>query len=405
MIKRMLSTFTTESILPEEKSCCPKEKSNSLLIGIPKERGDFEKRLPLTPEAIAILCNQGHHVILETGAGDSIHYSDHVFSEAGAEIADHASSVWECDIILKIAVPLVSEIALMKPRATLISLLQLSLFSPEVLTIMSEKRINAVAYDFITDAQGSYPIINQIREIEGKAAVVLAAELLTNERGGKGILLGGCAGVSPTEVLILGAGRAGSEAARTAGALGALVKVFDNHVDALRLLQRTLGASTFTSTLHPRVLQNALRTADVAIGALRLEKGEKQFFVSADMVRQMKPGALIIDLSVDQGGCFETSICPASQYEAFFEQYGVLHYCLPNISSRVARTTSISLSNHILPLIQEIADANTISDCIRENAYFRSGVYFYNGKLVNPTVGEHFDYPWSDIMLFLTSFQ
>ncbi|MGL4293429.1 MAG: alanine dehydrogenase, partial [Bacteroidales bacterium] len=227
----------------------------------------------------------------------------------------------------------------------------------------------------------------------------------TNEGGGKGILLGGCPGVSPTEIVILGAGRAGSEAARTAVALGALVKVFDNHVDMLRRLQRALGASTFTSTLHPNVLRNTLRSADVVIGALRIEKGEKRFFISADMVREMKSGALIIDLSVDQGGCFETSVYPKNRYEAFFEQYGVLHYCLPNISSRVARTTSISLSNHLLPILQSIADAGTITDFIRENAGFRKGVYFYNGKLVNPTVGEYFGYPWSDIMLFLTSFQ
>lgn len=405
MIERILSTLTTESFLPEEKRCPVKEKNNTLLIGIPREMREFEKRMPLTPEAIGILCDWGHHVVMESGAGDSIHYSDHVFSEMGAEITDQAAKVWECDIVIKVSSPTPHEIAMMKSRSTLISLIQLSLFSPTMLSLMAERKINAVAYEFITDPQGGYPIINQIREIEGRTAVVLAADLLTNESGGKGILLGGCAGVSPTEVVILGAGRAGTEAARTAAALGALVKVFDNHIDGLRMLQRTLGASTFTSTLHPKVLLNALRSADVVIGALRIEQGEKRFLVSADMVRQMKPGALIIDMSVDQGGCFETSVCPDNVYEAFFEQYGVLHYCLPNISSRVARTTTISLSNHLLPMLQDIAEAGSINDYLREDACFRSGVYFYNGKLVNPTIGDHFDYPWSDIMLFLTSFQ
>ncbi|MEG1522348.1 MAG: alanine dehydrogenase [Bacteroidales bacterium] len=405
MIERILSTFSAESLLPEEKRVAIRERSNTLLIGIPRECREFEKRLPLTPEAVAILCDQGHHVILEAGAGEPIHYADHVFSEAGAEIASDAARVWECDIVIKVSSPTPREVSMMKNRATLISLIQLSLFSPETLNIMAERRINAVAYEFITDEQGGHPIINQIREIEGRTAIVLAADLLTNESGGKGILLGGCAGVSPTEVVILGAGRAGSEAARTAVSLGALVKVFDNHVDALRNLQRALGASTFTSTLHPHVLLNALRSADVVIGALRIEKGEKHYFVSADMVRQMKAGSLIIDLSVDQGGCFETSVCPSNLYEVFFEQYGVLHYCLPNISSRVARTTTISLSNHLLPMLQDMAEAGTMNDYLRENSCFRSGIYFYNGKLVNPTIGEHFDYPWSDIMLFLTSFQ
>lgn len=404
-MERIFSTFGAEAMIPEEKRCMLKERGNSLWIGIPREIREFEKRLALTPEAVAILCDQGHHVVLESGAGESIHYPDRVYSDAGAEIAADPIRVWECDIVIKVSSPTPQEVGMMKSRATLISLIQLSLFSAETLNVMGERRINAVAYEFITDIQGGHPIINQIREIEGRTAIVLAADLLTNERGGKGILLGGCAGVSPTEVVILGAGRAGSEAARTAASLGALVKVFDNHVDALRNLQRALGASTFTSTLHPHVLLNALRSADVVIGALRIERGEKHFFVSGDMVRQMKAGALIVDLSVDQGGCFETSVCPKTPYEVFFEQHGVLHYCLPNISSRVARTTTISLSNHLLPMLQDIAEAGNMNDYLRENSCFRSGVYFYNGKLVNPTIGEYFDYPWSDIMLFLTSFQ
>lgn len=405
MNERMISSLTTESFLPEEKLYCQKDKKNSLFIGIPKENCDFERRLALTPEAIAILCAQGHHVIVESGAGDPIHYPDTAFSESGAEITNQPSKVWEADIVLKVAPPKPAEVSLMRPRSTLLSLLQLSLLLPETLEIMAERRINAVAYEFITDEQGSHPVINQIREIEGRTAVVIAADLLTHESSGKGILLGGCAGVSPTEVVILGAGRAGSEAARTANALGALVKVFDNRIESLRNLQRTLGPAIFTSTLHPKVLRNSLHSADVVIGTLRIENGEKTYFVSTDMVLEMKKGALIIDLSVDQGGCFETSMCPHTMKEVFYEKHGVYHYCLPNISSRVARTTTISLSNHILPIIEHIAESGSINDFIRENPCFRSGVYFYNGKLVNPTIGEHFSLSWSDIMLFLTSFQ
>lgn len=404
-MRHQMFSIARESFLPEEKLCREKNDLNSLVIGIPKEHGEFEKRLPLTPEAVAILANEGHHIIIETGAGETIHYSDVAYSDAGAEISDNPLYIWQADIVLKVAPPTPVEVSFMKPKSTLISLLQLSLFPLESLELMFERRINAIAYELIADKHGFHPLINSISEIEGRTAIVIAAELLTNMNGGKGILLGGCAGVSPTEVVIIGAGRAGREAARTANALGAMVKVFDNDVDQLRQLQSALGPSTFTSTLHPNVLINSLRTADVVIGTLRFENGERRYIVSEDKVSQIKKGALVIDLSVDQGGCFETSLCPECSGEAVFEKFGVIHYCVPNISSRVARTTSISLSNHFTPILLNIAETGSVNDFIRKQANFRSGVYVYNGKLVNKVVGDYFGLQWSDIMLFLATFQ
>lgn len=405
MFERESTACTAEQPIPAERLAPVRENNNRLLIGIPREVRPFEKRMSLTPEAIGQLCEWGHRVLVQSGAGDAIQYPDHRFSEMGAEIVDDVSSVWECDIVIKVSSPTMKEILMMKSKSTLISLVQLRHFSKEMLDLMAERKINAVAYDFITDSHGGYPIINQIREIEGRTAVVLAAHLLTIESGGKGILLGGCAGVSPTEVVILGTGHAGGEAARTATSFGALVKVFDNNIDGLRALQCSLGAATFTSTLHPKVLVNALRSADVVIGTLRIEQGEREFLLSEDMIRQMKRGALIIDMNVDQGGCFESSIYPKTKDEVLFEKYGVLHYCIPNISSCVARTTTISLSNHLFPILRDIAEAGTILNYLRERDSFRNGVYFYNGKLVNRTIGEYFDYKWNDINFFLPALQ
>jgi Alanine dehydrogenase len=287
MIEPMFSSLTAESRYPQEKLEISHVSRNPLQIGMPKENRVFEKRLALTPEAVAILVAHGHHVIVETGAGETIQYSDHDYSEAGAEIANH-ERVWACEVVIKIASPVVEEVALMRPNSILLSFLQLKLLSSECLNCIAEKHIYAIAYDFITDDLGNLPIKNQIREIEGRAAVMIAANLLTSELGGKGILLGSCAGVSPTEVVIIGASRDGIEAARAAKALGALVKVFDNRIEALRNLQRQLGCDTFTSTMHPNVLRNSLRTADVVIGTWRVEKDEKPSLITSDLIMTMK---------------------------------------------------------------------------------------------------------------------
>jgi Alanine dehydrogenase len=235
--------------------------------------------------------------------------------------------------------------------------------------------------------------------------VVLASELLTNTNGGKGILLGGCPSVTPTEVLIIGASTAGKEAAKTANALGALVKVFDNNVSLLRDIQTYVSPSTFTSTLHPNVLVNSLKSADIVIGTLRIENDDLKYAITKDMIRNMKRGAIIIDLGIDKGGCFETSVFPESPDDNIYEECGVAHYYILNISSRVARTTSIALSNHCLPLLLKIADSGGIKSYIRKEHSFRNGVYIYNGKIVNKNVGEYFNLPWSDIMLFIAPFQ
>jgi alanine dehydrogenase len=333
----------------EQHSLFPKNvysaklQATPFIYGIPKENPDVETRLALTPEGVAIVTEEGHSVYVQRGAGEPMSYSDLQYSEAGAYMVDDASEVFGADIVLKIAPPTLEELNLMHDRSSILSMLQLSNLSAESIKLMMKKKINAIAFELIKDEQKAFPVVSSISEIEGNTAIAVAAELMSNDRGGKGILLGGIAGITPTEVVILGAGIAGSVAARTALALGAQVKVFDHDINKLRKIQHYLGQQVFTSVIHPAIIFKALASADAVIGNLRYINGSERFMVSEDLVKTMKPGAIIIDLSVDQGGCFETSECRTIK-NPFYEKHGIIHYCVPNISARVARTSSMALS-------------------------------------------------------------
>lgn len=377
---------------------------NRLLIGIPRERYTDERRLALTPEAVDMLTDCGHRVLVESGAGLGINYADSHYSEAGAEIVASPTEVFQADIILKILPPLPAEVAMMKPRSTLLSMVQLNSFAEEAFAGMMAKRITAVAHELLADDQGRYPILNVISEIEGAASITIASELLCNTQGGKGILLGGIPGVSPTEVVIIGAGNAGTVAARAALALGASVKVFDNDINKLRTIQQVLGQNVFTSNFHPNVLRNAFRSADVVIGAMRYINTHYRYVIAEGLIQTMKRGALVIDLRMSQGGCFETTCCLSKADPDIFEQYGVLHYCKPNISNRVSRTTSMAFSNIFVPLLRSLGDVGSVPNIIKSDNGFRSGVYMYNGRPVNSYVANHFNLSSNNLDLYLSAF-
>ncbi|RHO74201.1 alanine dehydrogenase [Parabacteroides sp. AF48-14] len=378
--------------------------NNRLLIGIPCERVEDERRLALTPEAVDMLTDRGHHVLVETGAGLGINYSDNHYSEAGAEIVATPAEVYQADVILKILPPLAAEVAMMKQRATLFSTVQFNVFSQEAFELMMSKRVTAIAYELLADETQCCPVLNVISEIEGTASISIASELLSNTQGGKGILLGGIPGVSPTEVVIIGAGNAGTVAARAAMALGASVKVFDDDINKLRTIQQVLGQGLFTSTFHPNVLQNAFRSADVVIGAMRYINSRHRYIIAEDMIRTMKRGALVIDLRINQGGCFETTCCLCPSDPAIFEQYGVLHYCKQNISNYVARTTSMALSNIFVPMLFQLGDAGAVQGMVKSDPGFKSGVYMYCGKPVNNYVSNRFGLSSNNIDLYLSAF-
>jgi len=391
------------TLFPEE--CLLREivSKPRLSVGIPREDPLTETRLALTPEGVAIVAEEGHSVYVQRGAGEPMSYSDLQYADAGAFLVDNDAEVFGADLVLKIAPPTEKQLLLMPNHSTIFSMLQLSNFTSECIRIMMKKKMNAVAYELIKDEQKAFPVVSSISEIEGGTAIALAAELMSNERGGKGILLGGVAGISPTEVLILGAGITGSVAARTALALGAQVKIFDHDINKLRKIQHYLGQQVFTSVIHPNVLIKALASADAVIGNLRYINDNERFMVSEDLVKTMKQGSIVIDMSVDQGGCFETSECRTLQ-NPMFEKYGVIHYCIPNISSRVARTSSMALSNIFAPMLLKIGKSGSVRSAVAESSGFRNGAYVFGGVLVNRLIGNYFNIPSNDIGLILAGY-
>lgn len=390
-------------LFPEEALLREIVGQPKLTIGIPCENHSIETRLALTPEGVSLVVEEGHTVLVERGAGMAMSYTDLQYSEAGAVIVDTAKEAFASEIVLKIMPPTIEELAMMKNGSTIFSVLQLSYLSAESIQLMMKKKLNAIAYELIKDEQKAFPVVNTIAEIEGSTAIAVASELMSNASGGKGILLGGIAGVSPTEVLILGAGLAGSVAARTALALGAQVKIFDHDVNKLRRIQHYLGQQVFTSVIHPLVLFKALSSADAVIGNLRYINDSEPFMVAEELVKTMKPGAIIIDLSVDQGGCFETSKCMTIG-NPVFEKYGVIHYCAPNISARVGRTSSMALSNIFAPMLINMGYTHNIRQTLNSNPGLRNGVYVYSGVLVNHLIASFYGMKAEDIALFLTNF-
>ncbi|MDB5010314.1 MAG: alanine dehydrogenase, partial [Mucilaginibacter sp.] len=320
---------------PQESMLEIKDKKNKLYIGIPKEVSFQENRIPLTPLSVALLINNGHEVILESNAGRAANFLDKDYSEQGAQIVFDTKRVYEADIIIKIAPPTLQEIELMKPGQILISALQLATLKASSLQAMLKKNITALSFEHLLDEGGCLTVIRAMSEIVGATSILIAAEYLSNVFEGKGLMLGGITGVPPTEIVILGAGTVGEYAARTAIALGAEVKVFDKSIYKLRRLQNNIGTRIFTSVVQPIVLEKAITTCDVAIGAIRAEDGRTPCIVSEATVSRMKPNSVIIDVSIDQGGCFETSEV-TNHTHPVFRKYDVIHYCVPNIASRVA---------------------------------------------------------------------
>ncbi|MDR0422836.1 MAG: alanine dehydrogenase [Proteiniphilum sp.] len=378
------------------------KRRSSHVIGIPLEDRKVEKRVPLTPETVSLLVEAGYRVLLETGAGQAINYTDTYYAESGAEIADSAEEVFRADLILKILPPTLEEVAMMRPRTTVFSFLHIHRLSRPLLELMSEKKINALACELFYDDTGLSPFVTSMSEIEGICSVTLAAELLSNVHGGKGILLGGVPGISPAEIVVIGAGITGIMAARAALAMGATVKVFDNDVAKLRAVRHELGSPVFTSTLQPNVLRNVFRSADVVIGAMQYINKTHFYRISSDLIREMKQGAIIIDVRMAQGGCFETTMeACLPGHPSVFERFGVLHFCEMSLSSRVARTASISLSNIFVSMFSSMTDCGGLGHFARFDRGFASGFYLYAGKMVNPYVGNHFNIPVTDIGLFL----
>ena len=388
------------SLLPKEEMLEIARKKGSLFIGIPKEISFQERRVALVPDAVSLLVANGHRVKIESKSGEGSNFTDNEYSEAGAEICANPKEVFECDIIFKVAPPSEEEVEMMPGNQTLISALQLSNQPKVILQKLMSKKITAIAWDYIRDDEGVFPVVRTMGEIAGTTSILVAAELLSSFSDGKGIMLGGIAGVTPTEVVVIGAGTVGEFAIRAALGLGASVKVFDSSLSRLRRLQNDIGTRIYTSILNPKVLAKSLKRADVVIGALRAPLGRTPCVVSEEMIQSMKSGSVVIDVSIDQGGCFETSHV-TNHKEPTFVKHGVIHYCVPNIASRVARTASFALSNIFTPILLDMGDQGGCRDLIRNDQGFRGGVYIYNGTLTSEVLGKVFNLKYKEIELLI----
>jgi alanine dehydrogenase len=385
------------ALLPQEELLEAQRGHAELTIGIPAETSLQEKRVALVPEAVALLVAHGHQVLVETQAGSEAQFSDNDYSESGARIVYDRRQVFQANIVLKVEPPSLEEVALMGMRQTLISALQLSVQNEGLLEALSAKKTTAIAWDFVQNENGIQPLVRAMGEIAGNTAILLAGELMASVSG-QGTMLGGVSGVRPSEVVILGAGTVGEYATRSALGLGASVKVFDNSVHRLIRLQNAVGQRLWTSTLQPSVLEEALRTADVAIGAVRGSGSRAPMLVSEPMVAGMRERSIVVDVSIDRGGVFETSRLTSHERPTFIE-CGVIHYCVPNIPSRVARTASKALSNIFAPMLLGIAGEGGVVPAIKDRNLISTGVYMFNGTLTNEEIAAERSLPWKPLDL------
>jgi alanine dehydrogenase len=389
------SPFSKQELLPQEETLEVLKQKGELFIGIPKENQFQEKRICLTPDAVNALTANGHRVMIESGAGEGASFTDVDYTDAGATITRDTKKVFSCPILLKVEPPTLSEIQYINPQTTIISALQIKTQAKAYFEELAKKRITAIAFEFIRDESGAYPAVRSLSEIAGISAVLIAAEIMAAPNQGNGLMFGNITGVPPVEVVILGAGTVGEFAARSSLGLGANVKIFDNSITKLRTVQNNLNEIVYTSTLQPKNLIKSLKRCDVAIGAMR-GRDRSPVVVTQTMVENMKKGSVIIDVSIDMGGCFETSELTTHD-KPVINKFGVFHYGVPNIPARYPKTSSVSISNIFTPYLIKIGEDGGLENSLRFDKGLRNGLYLYHGILTNKTVGDWFDLKYSDI--------
>ena len=396
---KISTSFSYETL---EETLDIKPRMSKLFIGIPKEIAFQENRIALTPDAVSVLVSNGHDVVIEHNAGEAAHFRDKDYSEAGARIVYERAEVFKAPLLVKSAPVIEEDLPFLQLNQIIISPIHLSILKADLLQKMMDKRITAISFENLKDDSGSYPIVRSMSEIAGSAVMLIASQYLSSFNHGKGVLLGGISGIAPTKVIIIGAGIVGEYAARTAIALGASVKVFDNNVYRLKRLQNNIGHRLWTSVIEPRMLSKQLKTCEVAVGALGSETGRTPLVVTEEMVSNMRAGSVIIDVSIDRGGCFETSEITSHEHPVFLK-YGVIHYCVPNIPSGFARTASQAISNVLMPLLIEAGDEGGFEKLVWHHIHLRGGIYLFKGALTNFYLSQRFDLKYTDLNLLIAS--
>jgi alanine dehydrogenase len=389
-------------LIPKEEMLEITSRGQKIKIGIPSDLSKVEYRVPLTPQAVDLLTSYGHEIFIEKNAGKQASYTDKEYRSAGAVIADKKEEVFQCDIILRVAPFSSDEADLLRGNQTIISNMQIHAHCKESITKLIQKKVTCIAFETIENDYGFLPFVHQMSQIAGVTSITIASEYLSNAHQGKGVLFGEVTGITPAELVIIGTSTAAEYAARVALDLGILVKVFDTSVYELSRLEEKLGRRIFTSVFYPKVLRKALVSADAVIGAMQFNTTPK-FKFPEELVKQMKEGSVIIDLNASQGGCFETTRCTDFNDPAYIK-HGVVHYCVPNIQSIVARTASISLSNILIPILLSVGDNGGMDNYIKNSKGFRKGVYIYHGILINHEIGNLFNIPSQDIDLLMAAF-
>lgn len=392
-------SFSYETL---EETLDIKSKGVDLNIGVPRETSFQENRIALTPVGVGVLVSNGHRVMVESHAGEGANFSDKDFSDAGAKIVESKKQVFDCSTIVKSAPVCTEETDLLKPNQFIISPIHVTAMKREILEKIMEKKITALSFENLKDHSGHNPIVRSMSEIAGSAVMLIAGQYLSNANKGKGVLVGGISGIPPTKVIIIGAGIVGEQAARTALAMGASVKIFDNSIYRLKRLENNIGMRLYTSVIEPGILGKQLKTCDVAVGAVAAIGGHTPLIVTEEMVSIMRPGSVIVDVSIDHGGCFETSSV-TSQANPVFKKFDVIHYCVPNIPSSFARTASQAISNVLMPLLLEMADDGGFENLVWHKFGIRSGIYVFKGSLTNFHLSQRFDLKFTDLNLLIAS--
>ncbi len=393
---------SSEELLPQEEMLEVKNKNSSLSIGIPKESDNLENRVCLVPSAVHLLVQNGHRVLIENNAGKASRFEDVEYSEAGAEIVQNAEEVFKADLILKVAPLSDKELKMLKPRHVIFSSLYIANQSADYFKKLIAKKTTAIAFEQIQDKSEAYPVLRSMSKIVGNTAIMIAANYLSNSEFGKAKMLGGFPGIKPAEVVIIGAGTVAENAARAALGMGAIVKVFDNSIYKLDRLLNALNNRIFTSIIQPKFLMKELKNADVVIGAVHSATGMSPCIVTEDMVQKMKPGSVIIDVSIDQGGCFETSSI-TDHKNPVYKKFDVTHYCVPNVASQVPHTASYAFSNFFTPVLLKIGEAGGIESYLKQDKGICKGVYLLNETITNKMVGDLFDLPYKEISLLMAA--
>lgn len=402
--KNFSQMAVSEVLAPQEQLQPPARTQKQFSIGLPREISPDENRIAIVPSAVVELVENGHSVFYERGAAQNARFSDEEYASAGAIVCESAREIFNADILLKVAPLREHEIEMLKPRQVVFSSVHTFIQKKDFFRNLMSKKLTAIGFEYIKDGSNSFPIMRSMSEIAGSTSVLIAAEYLSHPVLGKGSMLGGFPGINPSEIIILGGGTVAEYAARTALGMGALVKVFDDNIYKLRNIQYHLGTRVFTSIIQPKVLLKSLLTADVLIGAVYSREGKAPLLIHENMVSQMKRGSVIIDVSIDQGGCVATSR-PTTHTHPVFQVFGVTHYCVPNIASKVPHTASYALSNVFAPIILKMGYSGGFEKYLNADPGLRQGVYLFNGTLTNKSIGEYFDISYQDIELLMAAFR